>query len=140
MSSSAKIKFEVVSPEAKMIEDQAVMVVVPGEMGDFGAMADHAPLISTIRPGVVKVYRDDMNTATDAVFISGGFADVTGTQCTILADSAEPVSKIDADAVAQELETLRSDYDSLGTEAEKDRYARRMAIASAKLEAVSATS
>ena len=50
------LHFELVSPERVVLSEEAVMVVIPGKMGDLGILAGHAPLSSSIRPGVVSVH------------------------------------------------------------------------------------
>src|SRR3546814_3555389 len=70
-----------------------LMVVVPGEEGDFGVLVRHAPLISTLRPGVIKVHNG--GSVTEQIFVAGGFAEVTPSRCTVLAEEALPVGEID---------------------------------------------
>lgn len=102
-------QFELVSPEKILASIEARMVIVPGEDGDFGVLADHAPLLSSMRPGTVTV------TAADGtqrkIFVSGGFADVDGTQCSVLAEEAVDVETLDADALANALKDLEDDLD-----------------------------
>src|ERR1700744_4263440 len=86
-------KFELVSPERILASEEVGMVVVPGGDGDFGVLAEHAPLVSTIRPGVVAVYMPSGE--VKKIFVSGGFADVTGTLCSVLAEEAVNVNEID---------------------------------------------
>lgn len=102
-------QFELVSPEQILASIEARMVIVPGEDGDFGVLADHAPLLSSMRPGIVTV------TAADGtqrkIFVSGGFADVDGTQCSVLAEEAVDVEKLDRDALTATLKDLEDDLD-----------------------------
>jgi F-type H+-transporting ATPase subunit epsilon len=84
------------------------MVVVPGTEGDFGVLPGHAPLMSTIRPGAIAIYETDMDTLSRRIFVDGGFAEVSPTGLTILAESAIPVGDIDPAAVAAELAAARS--------------------------------
>ena len=90
----ATFLFELVSPEKLLFSDQVEQVTIPGEDGDFGVLAHHAPLISTVRPGVIRIHQNGRVAQT--LFVSGGFAEVTPDRCTMLADAAEEVSKIDA--------------------------------------------
>ena len=70
-----KVEFELVSP-ARLLSSQSVdMVVVPGGDGDFGVLPGHAPLLSTVRPGVILVYQG--REITERIFVAGGFAEVT---------------------------------------------------------------
>ena len=67
----------------------------PAREGDFGVLPGHARLISTVRPGVISVFQGGK--VTDRIFVEGGFAEVTGTGCTVLAEHAIPVSDIQRD-------------------------------------------
>src|SRR3954469_24414344 len=103
-----KVQFELVSPERLLISRDVGMVVVPGSEGDFGVLPDHAPLISTVRPGVIEVY-DDGQTVSDRIFVAGGFAEVTGDRCTVLATEAVPVKDINRAAAEAELASLQNE-------------------------------
>lgn len=129
------LKFELVSPERLLVSRDVGMVVVPGSEGDFGVLPDHAPLISTVRPGVIDVY-DDGTTISDRIFVSGGFAEVTGERCTVLADQAIPVKDLDRTAAQKELDELQRELASAGDDAERDRVAARIEAAEAKLTAL----
>mgnify|MGYP003700703339 CR=1 FL=1 len=84
-----KVAFELVSPERLLLSEEVDMVEVPGEEGDFGVLVRHAPLISTLRPGVIKVH--DGGSVTQRIFVAGGFAEVTPQRCTVLAEEAVEV-------------------------------------------------
>jgi F-type H+-transporting ATPase subunit epsilon len=83
--------FELVSPERLLASGQVAMVVVPGSEGDFGVLAGHAPMMSTIRPGVIEVYASEGTAPSARYEIEGGFAEVTPTGLTILAEKAVAV-------------------------------------------------
>jgi F-type H+-transporting ATPase subunit epsilon len=116
-------RFELVSPEAVLASIEATMVIVPGEEGEFGVLADHAPLLSSMRPGVVAV------TAADGtqrkIFVSGGFADVTGTQCSVLAEEAIDVADLNREALAAKLADLTDDLEFAKDDAVKSAHIRR---------------
>ena len=84
--------FELVSPERLLLSKDASMVVIPGAEGDFGVLVGHTPLISALRPGVIDVYVGD--TVDERIFVAGGFAEVTGARCTVLAEEAVPIDEI----------------------------------------------
>lgn len=88
-----KIQFELVSPERLLMSKPVDMVVVPGSDGNFGALPRHAPLISTIRPGVIDVY--DGGSVHDQIFVVGGFAEVDEEHCVVLADEAIMMTALD---------------------------------------------
>ena len=102
------LDFELVSPERRLAKAKVAMVVVPGVEGDFGVLPGHAPLMSTIRPGAIAIHEADGGPATMRFFIDGGFAEVTETGLTILAEKATPVAEIDVAAVATQLAAARS--------------------------------
>ena len=109
------------------------MVVVPGAEGDFGVLPMHSPLISAIRPGVIKVY--EQGQVTETIFVSGGFAEVTPARCTVLAEEALQLEEIDRGGVEQELKDLRDDFVDAATDGDKTAIGRKIAVAEAKLQA-----
>lgn len=131
------LQFELVSPERLLVSRDVGMVVVPGAEGDFGVLRDHAPLISTVRPGVIDVY-DDGTTISDRIFVSGGFAEVTGERCTVLADQAIPLKDLDRTAVQKELEDLQRELAGAGDDGARGHLAARIEAAEAKLAAIAA--
>jgi F-type H+-transporting ATPase subunit epsilon len=100
-----RVRFELVTPERVFAEQEADLVVVPGGDGNFGVLPGHAPLLSTLRPGLVDVYEGDKVTAR--IFVGGGFAEVTEERFTVLADEAVALGDIDAGAAAERLNAAR---------------------------------
>ena len=132
------VEFELVSPERLLLSIPVEMVVVPGSEGDFGVLPGHAPMISTVRPGVISIWQDG---AVDRrVFVAGGVAEVQPERCTVLAEDAVPLEEADeAEAdrrVADAREALeRADDEGSAAEARKrlaTAEALRTAIASAR--------
>jgi F-type H+-transporting ATPase subunit epsilon len=82
----SKLHFELVSPEKLVASRDVHMVVVPGSDGDFGVLAGHAPMMSTIRDGVLAIYAE-AGSAPETLAIRGGFAEVSAAGLTILAES-----------------------------------------------------
>ena len=93
-----KIEFELVSPERLLVSEPVDMVVVPGSEGDFGALPRHAPMITAVRPGIIDVYQGGV--VTERIFVAGGFAEVTETRITVLAEEAVRLADLDPAAVA----------------------------------------
>jgi len=83
--------FELVSPERLLLSEQVAQVVVPGTEGEFTVLKNHAPFMSTIKPGVVTV--TPVSGQPMRFYVRGGFADVNGSGLTILAEQAIPSSK-----------------------------------------------
>lgn len=100
-------KFELVSPERLLVSEDVNSVVVPGVDGEMTVMANHAPLMTSIRPGVVTV-----NTSagkTDRYVIFGGFADVMPDSCTVLAEASVHVDDIDKADIERRIAEARED-------------------------------
>jgi F-type H+-transporting ATPase subunit epsilon len=93
-----QFQFELVSPERLLLSEPVEMVVVPGVEGDFGVLPGHAPLVSTLRPGVIAVFEGGK--VVQRIFVASGFAEVTGERCTVLAQQATPLGDIDRAAAA----------------------------------------
>jgi F-type H+-transporting ATPase subunit epsilon len=89
----ALMKFELVSPERLLISAEVQQVTVPGTEGLFTVLPDHAPVLSTLRPGVIDVVTAE-GTA-ERIFVRGGFAEVNNLGLTVLAEMAIPLSELD---------------------------------------------
>src|SRR5690606_20214650 len=106
MAEAQKFNFELVSPEKVLMSEPAWQVVIPGEEGYFGVRAGHMSLIAAIKPGVVEVYKAEGATP-EKIFIAGGFADVTATNCSVLAEQAVNVNEINAADVQKDIANLK---------------------------------
>lgn len=82
------LHFELVTPAKLVRSDDVHMVVVPGAEGEFGVLEGHAPFMSTIHDGTLKVYKTE-NGAPEEIAIQGGFAEVSATGLTVLAEQVE---------------------------------------------------
>ena len=127
------VQFELVSPEKLLLSEDVEMVVVPGAEGDFGVLPRHSPMISGVRPGIIQVYEGGQ--VTDRIFVAGGFAEVTPSRCTVLAEQATPVGDIDRAKVEQELKNLRDDLMDAKTDDDKARIEQKIAVAEAMIQA-----
>ena len=79
------MQFDLVSPEKKLASVEATMVEIPGMEGDMAAMPDHAPLVTTLRPGVITVHAGG---STTEYVVTGGFAEISSEGTTVLAEQA----------------------------------------------------
>lgn len=113
--------FELVSPEKLLISEEVEHVVVPGAEGEFGVLAHHAPLLSTLRPGVVKVFKTDGG-EPEKLVVSGGFADVNPKGLTILADAATPFAEFNPSSLDQPIKDAEEDL----ADAPSDEAKRRL--------------
>ena len=87
-----KMQFDLVSPERRLASMEVSAVQIPGVDGDLTAMPDHAPMITTLRPGILKI--EGADGGDQAYLVTGGFADVAGPSTTILAEQAMPVAEV----------------------------------------------
>ncbi|HEX6102223.1 MAG TPA: F0F1 ATP synthase subunit epsilon [Alphaproteobacteria bacterium] len=126
-----QVQFELVAPERLLLSESVDMVVVPGSEGDFGVLPGHAPLISTVRPGVIETYAG--KTVKDRIFVAGGFAEVTRERCTVLAEEAMPVDDLDRAAIEAQARAAREDLGLAKDAAERAAAERSLAVAEAKL-------
>ncbi|MHA1563894.1 MAG: F0F1 ATP synthase subunit epsilon [Alphaproteobacteria bacterium] len=132
--SEGRVDFELVSPETLLLSEAVEMVVVPGDQGDFGVLPGHAPMISTIRAGVIHVFAG--NAVQQRIFVAGGFAEVTPERCTVLAEEAVVVGDIDRGMVEQELKDLSEDVEDAADDEERAVTQARLDVARAKLIAI----
>ncbi len=123
----AKVSFRLVMPERELLATEADMVVVPGSEGDFGVLHGHAPLISTVRPGVLEVFQG--NKAEQRFLVVGGFAEVTPDRCTVLADEAMPFESVTPDQLAEREKKAESELSEAETDAEKATAQKALAVA-----------
>ncbi|MCH8239421.1 MAG: F0F1 ATP synthase subunit epsilon [Proteobacteria bacterium] len=99
--------FELVSPERLLISEDVESVVVPGSEGDFQVLANHAPVLATLRPGLLDVVLPGGKERR--VFVRGGFAEVGPESLTVLAQTAIDAADLDNKALAQEIENAQED-------------------------------
>ena len=123
----AKVTFRLVMPERELLATEADMVVMPGSEGDFGVLHGHAPLISTVRPGVLEVLQG--NKVDKRYLVAGGFAEVTPERCTVLADEAMPFEEVTAEDLAERERAAERDLVDAQGEHEKAAAAKAVAIA-----------
>lgn len=131
------VAFELVSPEELLVSQEVAMVVVPGDEGDFGVLPRHAPLISSVRPGVISIY-EQRHTVSRRIFVAGGFAEVTPERCTVLAELAVPIEDLDRATVEQELKNAREDLTDARDERARGQAKEKIAVREAMLRALAA--
>lgn len=100
-------KFELVSPERLLVSESVESVVIPGTEGEMTVMANHAPVMATIKPGVVTV--KPVSGPEQRYVVFGGFADILPDVCTLLAESAVPVADINKDDLARRIQDAKED-------------------------------
>jgi len=102
--------FELVSPERLLFSGEVESVVAPGADGQFTVLAHHAPVMTTLKAGVVTINGDEK------LFVRGGFADVSAKGFTILAQQAIAVKDIDAAKLEQDIKNAREDVSDAKTD------------------------
>jgi len=113
------LKFDLVAPERLLFSGDVQQVVVPGTDGEFTVLADHAPLVTTMKPGVVTVTGTDGR--TERIFVRGGFAEVNARGLTILAEEALPVAELSADKLARDIRDAEEDLADARDDAHRQR-------------------
>ena len=109
--------FELVSPERLLVSGSVSEVVIPATEGEMTVMANHAPTMTTIKPGIVTVKTADGK--KDRYVVFGGFADIVPTGCTLLAESAVHVDEFNSDDITRRIESARKELDHVKTDDQK---------------------
>jgi F-type H+-transporting ATPase subunit epsilon len=114
----AKLHFDLVSPERLLISAEVDQVDVPGSEGDFGVLPMHAPVMTTLKPGVLTVFQQSK---AEKYFVRGGFAEVTLDGLTVLAEEAMPLAELDAAALDQRVKNAEEDVADAKDDATRER-------------------
>ncbi|MBY0272110.1 MAG: ATP synthase F1 subunit epsilon [Alphaproteobacteria bacterium] len=123
--------FTLVSPEKILLEREVSMVVIPGLKGDIGVLPSHAPLLTLLRPGVVRVYE-----GTDIfmkIFVNGGFSEITPEKCVVLVTEGTPLESLDKSTLEIEIKNLLEDIEISKTREEREQVGENLDIARSKL-------
>ena len=119
----ANFHFELVSPEKLLCSGEVEQVDVPGAEGDFGVLAEHAPMVTTLRPGILTVHGAG---GQQKIVVLGGFAEVSADGLTVLADVAEAAEDIDRSVIATRVSELESRIAKTEPGSELDRLITRL--------------
>jgi F-type H+-transporting ATPase subunit epsilon len=119
----ATFEFELVSPDRLLFSGEVESVTAAGTEGEFTVMKDHAPFLTTLRPGWVKIKG---NGRDETLYVSGGFADVAPKVFTILADYAVPEGELQGSVIDQDIESAeKAIADAVGDETKRLAMERR---------------
>ncbi|HBS49211.1 MAG TPA: ATP synthase F1 subunit epsilon [Rhodobacteraceae bacterium] len=99
------MQFDLVSPERRLASLQASAVQIPGADGDMTAMPDHAPTITTLRPGILRVESAE---GTSEYLVTGGFAEIGAGSLSVLAERALPVTEVNREHIDEMIEEART--------------------------------
>jgi F-type H+-transporting ATPase subunit epsilon len=113
------LALEIIGPEKLLLARPVDMVVIPGTEGDLGILPGHSKMITSLRGGLVDIYENDK--ITDRFFVSGGFAEITETQCAVLADSITRQSELDPAKAQAALAEAKTAFSAVNM-ADRDAY------------------
>jgi F-type H+-transporting ATPase subunit epsilon len=114
---------DLVSPEKLLFSGEVDQVDVPGSEGEFGVLAQHAPMVATLKPGILTIVEGGQRLR---VVVFGGFAEVSPQGLTVLADMAVPVDDLDPAQLAAEIKDTEEDLADTGDEAVRDKCRRKL--------------
>ena len=120
----ATFHFDLVSPEKLLFSGDVDQVDVPGAEGDFGVLAGHAPFVTTVRPGIVTIFREG---GALKVVVNGGFAEVNPQGLTVLADMAVPREDFDVEVLAGTIKDTEEDAADEKDDWKRDKLAHKLA-------------
>ena len=119
----ATFHFDLVSPEKLLFSGEVEQVDVPGAEGDFGVLANHAPFVATLRPGILTVHREG---EPQKIVVLGGFAEVAAGGLTVLAEVAAAAEEIDRGMIAARIGEIESRIAKMESGSELDRLIRQL--------------
>jgi len=119
----ATFHLDLVSPEKLSFSGEVEQVDVPGSQGDFGVLAGHAPLVATLRPGILTVYREG---GALRIVINGGFAAVRPAGLTVIAERAVAVEDFDPTVLAGEIKHTEESAAAAKADSQRDRLTHRV--------------
>ena len=115
--------FDLVSPEKLLFSGEVDQVDVPGIEGEFGVLAGHAPLVTTLRPGILVIHGEG---GALRVVVNGGFAEVGPTGLTVLADMAVPEDEFDRAVLADVTKATEEDVADSSDDWQRDKLTRKL--------------
>jgi F-type H+-transporting ATPase subunit epsilon len=119
-----KLHFDLVSPEQMLLSEDVTMVTLPGTEGYFGVLAGHAPVISTLRPGVIEVRGGESGDLR--LFVRGGFAEVDASKVVVLAEEAISLDNFDLEALDSRIRDTEEDLAAAQDETARARAAEAL--------------
>jgi F-type H+-transporting ATPase subunit epsilon len=126
----ATFQLELVSPEKLLLSRAVDMAVIPAAEGEIGVLPGHAPMIVTLRGGIISVTENGQ--VTDRLFVAGGFAEITQERCTVLADEATPVAQLSRATAESRIRDAEQAYAASASESPEKRDAAMDRVLSAR--------
>jgi len=119
----ATFRFDLVAPDNFVFTGQVSQVDLPGIEGDMGVLAGHAPLVTTLRPGIIVIYTEGVQ---QRLVVSGGFAEVGPGGLTVLANMAVPQDEFDTALLAGEIKDTEEDVADEQDALKRDKLSRKL--------------
>jgi F-type H+-transporting ATPase subunit epsilon len=119
----ASFHFDLVSPEKMLFSGEVEQVDVPGTEGEFGVLAGHAPLVATVKPGILTIFATG---EPERIVVGGGFAEVSPEGLTVLAELAVPVKQFDVARLGPEIKDTEEDVADAADDAARDKATQRL--------------
>ena len=116
-----KFKLEFVTPEKSLLSSEVEQVIIPGSEGEFTILADHSPMISSLKPGLIRIYEDSSSEAI-TYFVTDAFIDMASNNLTILAQSVIEKSEITSEKLNEIIESFQKEADSTENLDRKNRF------------------
>lgn len=116
-----KFKLEFVTPEKSLLSSEVEQVIIPGSEGEFTILADHSPMISSLKPGLIRIYEDSSSEAI-TYFVTDGFIDMASNNLTILAQSVIEKSEMTSEKLNEIIESFQKEVDSTENLDRKNRF------------------
>ncbi len=105
------VDLEIVSPEKLLLAEPVEMVTLPAAEGEMGVLPGHSPMIVLLRGGTVRTWEGGK--VVQSLYVSGGFAEISGTKVTVLANAATPVAELSRTDAEKRLADAESAYAAL---------------------------
>jgi len=119
----AAFHFDLVSPERLVFSGEVEQVDVPGAEGDFGVLANHAPLVAMLKPGILSIFASG---EPRRIVVGGGFAEVNGEGLTVLAEIAVPIADFDRAQLTSEIKDTEEDLADAKDDAARDKARQKL--------------
>ena len=124
---SEKFKFEIISPDRTILKIETNEVVIPAFEGEIGILKDHVPLITFLRPGLIKIKENSEN----SYFVENGTVEFSNNNLLILTSTAKELSKLDKNIVEKMIKEAESKFENEDY-SDKDRYLQSHKISTLK--------
>ena len=116
-----KFKFEFVTPEKLLFSSEVEQVIIPGSEGEFTILAEHSPIISSMKAGLIRIY-SDINSVPVVYFVTEGFVDMASNSLTILAQNAIEKDLLDDQKLVSLIDEYQMEIDNTDSDIRKNKY------------------